>query len=181
MKETQTWRSTTILALRHKGKTVVAGDGQVTINDTVVKGSAQKVRVMGEGKVLAGFAGSAADGMTLSDRFEGKLKEFGGNLTRAVVELAKDWRTDKVLRRLEALMVVANRERIFLLSGTGDVIEPDSGVIGIGSGGSYALASARALMEHTELDARTIAERSLGIAADICVYTNDSLTIEELQ
>jgi len=174
-------RSTTILAVRHRGKTVVAGDGQVTLNQIVVKDSAQKVRRMGDGKVVAGFAGSAADGMTLFDRFEGKLKEFGGNLTRAVVELAKDWRTDKVLRRLEALLVVADRERMFLLSGTGDVIEPDRGVVGIGSGGSYAQAAARALMEHTDLDARAIAEKSVQIAAEICVYTNDRLTVEELQ
>jgi ATP-dependent HslUV protease subunit HslV len=179
MTRTET-RSTTILALRHRGKTVVAGDGQVTLNETVVKGSAQKVRTMLDGKVVAGFAGSAADGMTLFDRFEGKLKEYGGNLTRAVVELAKDWRTDKVLRRLEALMIVANSDRIFLLSGTGDVIEPDGGAIGIGSGGSYALAAARALMAHTDLDARTIAEQSMAIAAGICIYTNDNLTIEEL-
>jgi len=174
-------RSTTILALRHKGRTVIAGDGQVTLNQTVVKGTAQKVRRMGDGKVVAGFAGSAADGITLFDRFEGKLKEYGGNLTRAVVELAKDWRTDRVLRRLEALMVVADRERIFLLSGTGDVIEPDQGVIGIGSGGGYAQAAARALVQHTELDARAIAEESLKVAAEICIYTNDRVTIEELQ
>jgi ATP-dependent HslUV protease subunit HslV len=180
MTKTET-HSTTILALKHRDKTVVAGDGQVTLNQTVVKGSAQKVRTMGDGKVVAGFAGSAADGMTLFDRFEGKLKEYGGNLTRAVVELAKDWRTDKVLRRLEALLIVANNDRIFLLSGTGDVIEPDGGVIGIGSGGSYALAAARALMGHTDLDARTIAEQSMAIAADLCIYTNNNLTIEELQ
>lgn len=173
-------RSTTILALRHEGKTVVAGDGQVTLQETVVKSTAQKVRPMAEGRVVAGFAGSAADGMTLFDRFEGKLKEYSGNLTRAVVELAKDWRTDKVLRRLEALLVVADRERIFLLSGTGDVIEPDGGVIGIGSGGSYALAAARALMKHTQMDARGIAEEAMRIAAGICVYTNEQLTIEEL-
>jgi ATP-dependent HslUV protease subunit HslV len=173
-------RSTTILALRHRGKVVVAGDGQVTLNQTIVKGSAHKVRRMGEGKIVAGFAGSAADGMSLFDRFEAKLKEFGGNLTRAAVELAKDWRTDKLLRRLEALLVVADRERIFLISGTGDVIEPDGDAVGIGSGGAYALAAARALMRSTELGAREIAERALGIAAEICIYTNDRLTIEEL-
>jgi ATP-dependent HslUV protease subunit HslV len=172
--------STTILALRHRGQVVVAGDGQVTLNQTVVKGSAHKVRRMSEGKILAGFAGSAADGMTLFDRFEAKLKEYGGNLTRAAVELAKDWRTDKFLRRLEALLVVADRERIFLISGTGDVIEPDGDAVGIGSGGAYALAAARALMRSTELGAREIAERALGIAAEICIYTNDRLTIEEL-
>jgi ATP-dependent HslUV protease subunit HslV len=158
---------------------VIAGDGQVTLDATVVKSSAHKVRSIG-GSVLAGFAGSAADGMTLFDRFEAKLKEHSRNLTRAVVELAKDWRTDKVLRRLEALMVVGDRERLFLLSGNGDVIEPDEGVVGIGSGGSYALAAARALMRNTELDASAIVERSMAIAAEICIYTNDRLTIEEL-
>jgi len=180
MNSDQQVRSTTILALRHRGKTVVAGDGQVTLNDTVVKGTATKVRRMADGKVVAGFAGSAADGMTLFDRFEGKLKEYSGNLTRAVVELAKDWRTDKALRRLEALLIVADRERLFLVSGNGDVIEPDGGVIGIGSGGSYAVAAARALIAHTELDARAIVEHSMAIAAQICVYTNDRLTVEEL-
>jgi ATP-dependent HslUV protease subunit HslV len=173
-------RNTTILALKHKGKTVIAGDGQVTLNETVVKGSANKVRSMVDGKVLAGFAGAAADGMTLFDRFEGKLKEYSGNLTRAVVELAKDWRTDKVLRRLEALMVVADRQRLFLLSGTGDVIEPDEDVVGIGSGGSYALAAAKALIRYTELDATVIVQQAMAIAAEICVYTNDRITIEEL-
>ena len=173
-------RSTTILALRHRGKVVVAGDGQVTLHDTVVKAHAHKVRRMADGAVVAGFAGSAADGMTLFDRFEVKIKEFGGNLTRAAVELAKDWRTDKVLRRLEALLVVADRERIFLLSGNGDVIEPDEGAVGIGSGGSYALAAARALMRNTGLDAREIAQEAMAIAADICVYTNAELTIEEI-
>ena len=173
-------RSTTILAIRHNGKVVVAGDGQVTMNDTVVKASAQKVRRMAGGKVLAGFAGSAADGMTLFDRFEGKLKEYGGNFTRAAVELAKDWRTDKFLRRLEALLVVASEENILLLSGTGDVIEPDGGVLGIGSGGPYAVAAARALMKHTDMSAAEIARQALGIAADICVYTNDNVTLEEL-
>jgi ATP-dependent HslUV protease subunit HslV len=173
-------RSTTILALRHKDRVVIAGDGQVTLNDTVVKARAQKVRRMMDGKVVAGFAGSAADGMTLFDRFEGKLNEYSGNLTRAVVELAKDWRTDKVLRRLEALMVVADKERLFLLSGNGDVIEPDGGVVGIGSGGSYALAAARALLRHTELSTREIVEQSMSIAAELCVYTNEMLSIEEL-
>ncbi len=173
-------RSTTILALRSGTRVVLAGDGQVTLNQTVVKSTAHKVRRMADGKVLAGFAGSAADGMTLFDRFEAKLKEFGGNLTRAAVELAKDWRTDKILRRLEALMIVADRERIFLLSGTGDVIEPDGGVVGIGSGGSYAVAAARALLENTQLGPREVAEKAMAIAASICIYTNDNLTIEEL-
>ena len=172
---------TTILALRHKGRTVIAGDGQVSFDKTIVKATAQKVRRMAEGRIVAGFAGSAADGMTLFDRFEGKLKEYAGNLTRAVVELAKDWRTDKVLRRLEALLVVADTERIFLLSGNGDVIEPDSGVIGTGSGGAYAQAAARALIDaQADLSAREIARRSMAIAAEICVFTNDKLTIEEL-
>ena len=173
-------RSTTILALRHRGTTVLAGDGQVTLNDTVVKGSARKVRWMNDNKVLAGFAGSAADGMTLFDRFEAKLKEYGGNLTRAAVELAKDWRTDKFLRRLEALMVVADREQVFVISGTGDVIQPDEDVVGIGSGGAYALSAARALMRNTDLPAREIAERAMAIAAEICIYTNSELIIEEL-
>ncbi len=173
-------RSTTILAIRHKGKVVVAGDGQVTMNETVVKGSAQKVRRMAGGKVLAGFAGSAADGMTLFDRFEGKLKEYGGNFTRAAVELAKDWRTDKFLRRLEALLVVADADSILLLSGTGDVIEPDEGVLAIGSGGPYATAAARALMRNTDLNAGEIVREALAIASDICVYTNNNLTLEEL-
>jgi ATP-dependent HslUV protease subunit HslV len=173
-------RSTTILALRHGGRVVIAGDGQVTLNQTVVKATAHKVRRVSDGKILAGFAGSAADGMTLFDRFEGKLKELGGNLTRAAVELAKDWRTDKILRRLEALLVVADADHLYLISGGGDVIEPDGGVVGIGSGGSYALAAARALMRHTSLGAREIAEKAMAIAAEICIYTNTSLTIEEL-
>ena len=173
-------RSTTILALRHKGKVVIAGDGQVTLNDVVVKASARKVRPMADGKVIAGFAGSAADGMTLFDRFEGKLKEFGGNFQRAAVELAKDWRTDKFLRRLEALLLVADKERIYLISGNGDVIEPDGGVVGIGSGGAYAQSAAKALMEHSEMDARQIVEQSMKIAAQTCVYTNENLTVQEL-
>ncbi len=173
-------RSTTILALKHQGKVVIAGDGQVTLNQIMIKGSARKVRTMADGKVVAGFAGSAADGMTLFDRFEGKLKEYGGNLVRGAVELAKDWRTDKFLRRLEALLMVADREHIFLLSGTGDVIEPDGGAVGIGSGGAYALAAARALIAHSDLSPREIAEKSLGIAADICIYTNHEITLEEL-
>jgi ATP-dependent HslUV protease subunit HslV len=173
-------RSTTILAVKHRGVVALAGDGQVTLNDTVVKTSARKVRRMAEGKVVAGFAGSAADGMTLFDRFEAKLQSHGNNIRRAAVELAKDWRTDRLLRRLEALMIVADREHIFLLSGTGDVIQPDNGAVGIGSGGAYALAAARALMAHTELSAREIVESAMQIAADICVYTNRDLTLEEL-
>ena len=173
-------RSTTILALRHAGKVVIAGDGQVTLNDIVVKATARKVRPMADGKVVAGFAGSAADGMTLFDRFEAKLKEYGGNFQRAAVELAKDWRTDKFLRRLEALLLVADCQRIYLISGNGDVIEPDAGVVGIGSGGAYAQAAAYALVRHTDMDARQIVEQSMKIAAETCVYTNHNLTIEEL-
>jgi ATP-dependent HslUV protease subunit HslV len=173
-------RSTTVLAVRRDGKVVLGGDGQVTVGQTVAKASARKVRRLHDGQVLAGFAGSAADGIALLEKFEAKLKEFNGNLARAGVELAKDWRTDRVLRRLEAMMIVADRERTFLLSGTGDVIEPDEGVIAIGSGGPYAHAAARALLEHTQLGARPIAEAALKIAADICIYTNQTLTFEEL-
>ena len=173
-------RATTILAIRHRGSVAMVGDGQVTLADAVVKAGARKVRRMAEGKVLAGFAGSAADGMTLFERFEAKLQEYGANVTRAAVELAKDWRTDKLLRRLEALMIVADAEKIFVISGNGDVIEPDDGAVGIGSGGTYALAAARALMRNTELAARRVAEEAMAIAAEICVYTNSKLTIEEL-
>jgi ATP-dependent HslUV protease subunit HslV len=173
-------RSTTVLAVRRGNKVVLGGDGQVTVGQTVAKASARKVRRMHDGQVLAGFAGSAADGIALFEKFEAKLKEFNGNLARSAVELAKDWRTDRVLRRLEAMMIVADRERTFLLSGTGDVIEPDEGIIAIGSGGPYALAAARALLAYTELDARAIAQAALGIAADICIYTNSNLTFEEL-
>jgi ATP-dependent HslUV protease subunit HslV len=173
-------KATTIVSVRRDGKVVVAGDGQVTLGNTVMKATARKVRRMGDGKIVAGFAGSAADGIALFDRLEGKLKEHGGNLARAAVELTKDWRTDRVLRRLEAMLVVADRERTFLLSGNGDIIEPDEGVTAIGSGGPYALAAARALIAHTALPARAIAEAALGIAADICIYTNRNLTFEEL-
>jgi ATP-dependent HslUV protease subunit HslV len=174
-------RSTTILAVRRGGHVVVAGDGQVTLGNTVVKGSARKVRSLGEGRVIGGFAGSAADGIALFERIEGKLREQGGNLRRAAVEMAKDWRTDRVLRRLEAMMIIADKDQTFLLSGTGDVIEPDDGIVAIGSGGGYALAAARALAQHTELDARTIAETAMKLAADICIYTNHKLTIEEVR
>lgn len=174
-------RSTTILAVRKEGRVVVAGDGQVSLGNTVVKGTARKVRRMGEGgRVIGGFAGSAADGIALFERLEGKLGEHGGKLRRAAVEMAKDWRTDRVLRRLEAMLVVADRESTFLLSGTGDVIEPDDGIVAIGSGGNFALAAARALLAHSPLDARSIAEEAMKIAADICIYTNPNLTIEEL-
>lgn len=174
-------RATTILAVRRDDHVVVAGDGQVSLGETIVKHSARKVRRMAEGKVIGGFAGSAADGIALFERLEGKLREFGGNLTRGAVEMAKDWRTDRVLRRLEAMLVVSDLDQTYLLSGNGDVIEPDDGLVGIGSGGAYATAAARGLMKHTELDARTIAETAMGIAADICLYTNHSLAIEELR
>jgi ATP-dependent HslUV protease subunit HslV len=173
-------RSTTVLAVRRDGRVVVGGDGQVTMGQTVVKGTARKIRRLADGRVLAGFAGSAADGITLFEKFEAKLKEGSGNLTRAAVELAKDWRTDRVLRRLEALLVVADRERTFILSGTGDVIEPDADVAAIGSGGPFALAAARALLEATPLSAREIAERALRIAGQICIYTNENQVFEEL-
>ena len=172
--------STTILSVRKDGKVVVGGDGQVTLGQTVMKGSAKKVRRMHDGKVIAGFAGSAADGMALFERLEGKLKEANGNLTRAAVELAKEWRTDRALRKLEAIIIVADSERTFLLTGTGDIIEPDGGVVAVGSGGPFALAAARALVENTQQGAREIVERALKIAAEICIYTNTQLSIEEL-
>jgi len=159
---------------------VIGGDGQVTMGNTVMKGSARKVRRLHDNKIVAGFAGSAADGLTLFEKFEAKLKDTNGNLLRGAVELAKDWRTDRILRRLEALLLVADKERILLLSGTGDVIEPDGDVAAIGSGGPFALAAARALMGATELPARAIAERALGIAGEICIYTNTNLVFEEL-
>ncbi len=173
-------RSTTVLAVRRGGKVALGGDGQVTMGNTIVKSTARKIRRLHDGKVIAGFAGSAADGITLFEKFEARLKEHGGNLLRAAVELAKDWRTDRVLRRLEALLLVADRERTLLLSGTGDVIEPDGDAAAIGSGGSYALAAARALLGATELSARDVAERALAIAGDICIYTNGNRAFEEL-
>ncbi len=173
-------RSTTILAVRHKGRVVVAGDGQVSFGGTVMKHTARKVRRMWNDRVVTGFAGAAADAFALFTKFEAKLEEYGGNLPRAAVELAKDWRTDRALRRLEALLVVVDKEHTLVISGTGDVIEPDDGVIGIGSGGPYAVAAARALVGFSELDARRIAEEAMKIAASICVYTNDTITIEEL-
>lgn len=173
-------RSTTVLVVRRNGQVVVGGDGQVTMGNTVVKSTARKIRRLHDGKLVAGFAGSAADGITLFEKFEARLKEFGGNLTRAAVELAKDWRTDRALRRLEALLLVADRDKTLLLSGTGDVIEPDGDAAAVGSGGSYALAAARALLEATTLSAREIAERSLAIAGEICIYTNAARTFEEL-
>ena len=173
-------RSTTVIAVRRDGRVVIAGDGQVTLGQTIVKGTARKVRRLGDGKIIAGFAGSAADGIALFERLEERLRSAGGSLQRAAVDLAKDWRTDRALRRLEALLVVADSERTFLLTGSGDVLEPDAGAVAVGSGGNYALAAARALLQETKLDARQIAERALGIAADICIYTNKELSFEEL-
>ncbi len=173
-------RSTTILCVRRGGKTVMGGDGQVTLGSEVIKGTARKTRRLYNEKILAGFAGSTADAMSLFSRFEDKLQEFNGNLTRAAVELAKDWRTDKSLRHLEAVLLTADESSTLLISGTGDVIEHDEPVAGIGSGGSFAVAAASALMAHTKLDARQIAEAAMKIAANICIYTNDSLHFEEL-
>jgi ATP-dependent HslUV protease, peptidase subunit HslV len=172
--------ATTVIAVRRGDRVVVAGDGQVTLGDTVMKRTARKVQRLRGGKVLAGFAGSTADAFALAERFEAKLEERGGVLRRAAVELAKDWRTDRALRRLEALLVVADAQDLLVISGNGDVIEPDGGVAAIGSGGAFALAAARALIDATELGAREIAERSLRIAAEICLYTNDQISVEEL-
>jgi len=174
------FRATTIIAVRRNNQAAMAGDGQVSLGQTVMKGQARKVRRIAEGKVVAGFAGATADAFTLLDRFEAKLKEHRGSLQRAAVELAKDWRTDRYLRRLEAMLIVMDAESTLLISGTGDVIEPDEGVIAIGSGGSYALAAARALLRNTDLAAAEVARRSLGIAAEICVYTNQELVVEEI-
>ena len=171
---------TTILSVRRNGVVAVGGDGQVSLGNTVMKSNARKVRRLYDGKVLAGFAGGTADAFTLFERFEAKLQQYG-NLTRAAIELAKDWRTDRSLRRLEALLCVADAKNSFIVSGNGDVIEPEDDIMAIGSGGPYAQAAARALAQNTELDARTIVEKALGIAADICIYTNRNLTIEELR
>jgi len=173
-------RQTTILGVRHRGGCAVAADGQVTLGSTVMKHKAQKVRRMHNGQVLAGFAGSAADALSLFQRFEGKLEEHRGNLARAAVELSKEWRTDRILRRLEAFLVVVNKENAFLLSGSGDVIEPDDGLVAVGSGGPYALAAARALVQHTEMDAPTVAREALKIAGQICIYSNDQIVVESL-
>jgi ATP-dependent HslUV protease subunit HslV len=174
------FHGTTILAVRHGGRVVVVGDGQVSLGQSVMKHSARKVRKLHHDRVIAGFAGATADAFTLFEKFEAKLEQFNGNLKRAAVELAKDWRTDRVLRRLEALLVVADISDLLVVSGGGDVVEPDDGLIAIGSGGNYALAAARVLIKHTHLDARTIAEEAMRVAAEICVYTNDRLTFEEL-
>lgn len=174
------FRGTTVLAVRRAGKVVVGGDGQVSMGNTVMKGNARKVRRLYHDKVLAGFAGGTADAFTLFERFEAKLERHQGNLLRAAVELAKDWRADRLLRRLEALLVVADSSALLLISGNGDVIEPEHDLIAIGSGGPYAQAAGRALLENTDLDARTVVEKALAIAADICVYTNHHIMVEEL-
>jgi ATP-dependent HslUV protease subunit HslV len=173
-------RSTTVICVRHKGKTAMAADGQVTMGQTILKETAQKIRRLAKGDVLAGFAGATSDAFALFTRFEAKFEEYRGNLARAAIELAKDWRTEKSLRQLDALLVVANTETSLLISGTGDVVEPDDGIVAIGSGGPYALAAARALIAHTDLGAREIATEALDIAAGICVYTNRKTTVEEL-
>lgn len=174
------FRATTILAVRHKGEVAIGGDGQVSFGEAIVKHKAKKIRRMYEDKVLAGFAGTAADAFALFEKFEGKLKEFRGNLPRAAVEMAKEWRRDKFLRKLEALLAVVDKEHSFIISGSGDVMEPDDGVTGIGSGGNYAVAAARALIKYADLDAEAIVKESLIIASEICVYTNDQITVERL-
>jgi ATP-dependent HslUV protease, peptidase subunit HslV len=173
-------RSTTVICVRHKGKVAMAADGQVTMGQTILKQTAQKIRRLANGDILAGFAGATSDAFALFARFESKLEEYRGNLSRAAIELAKDWRMEKSLRQLDALLVVANAQTALLISGTGDVVEPDDGIIAIGSGGPFALAAARALIQHTDLGAREIAEEALGISAGICVYTNREITVEVL-
>ena len=179
MSDIPTWHGTTILSVRKGGKVVVVGDGQVSLGQTVIKGNARKVRPLGDGSVIAGFAGATADAMTLFERLEGKLEKFPGQLTRAAVDMAKDWRTDRYLRRLEAMMIVADKEVTLVLTGTGDVLEPEHGVTAIGSGGNYALAAARALAD-LDMSAEAIARKAMAIAAEICVYTNTNLTLESL-
>jgi len=173
-------KGTTVICVRHKGKVVIGSDGQVTLQHTVLKHTARKVRRLYNNKVVAGFAGSTSDAFSLFGRFEAKLEEYNGNISRAAIELSKDWRTDKILRRLEAMLIVANEEKLYILSGSGDVIEPDEDVLAIGSGGPYAQAAALALKRFSDLDARTIIEKSLEIAASICIYTNNHFSIEEL-
>ncbi len=174
------FKGTTILLVRRNDKVVIAGDGQVSFGNTVMKHKARKVRKMYKENIIAGFAGSVADAFALFSKFEEKLEKFQGNISRSAVELAKEWRTDKILRRLEALMAIADKEKSFILSGTGEVIEPDDGIIGIGSGGPYAISAAKALLYNTEMEPREIAEKAMKIAASVCVYTNDNLTFEEL-
>lgn len=178
--ENKSWHATTILCVRKNGKTVIAGDGQVSLGHTVVKSTANKIRKFADGKIIGGFAGSTADAFTLFERLESKLEKHPNQLMRACVELAKDWRTDKFLRRLEAMMIVANKDIILILSGSGDVLEPENGIAAIGSGGNYALAAARALAGNTKLSAVDIAKASMKIAADICIYTNENVRIEEI-
>src|SRR5437762_12464571 len=174
------FHATTVLAVRHNGQTVMASDGQVTFGDTVVKQRARKIRRLYNDRVLAGFAGSAADSFALFSRFEAKLEQYRGNLERSAVELAKDWRTDRMLRRLEAMLVVMDQHSMYLLSGTGDLIEPDDGIVAIGSGGAYAMAAAKALSANTDLDARAVAEKAMAIAGQICIFTNEQIIVEEL-
>ena len=174
------FHGTTIIAVRHKGKAAVAGDGQVTLNNTVVKHHARKVRRIYNDKIIVGFAGATADALNLSERLEQKLERYNGNLTRSAVELARDWRTDKYLRQLEAMMIAVDEDSIYLISGNGDIIEPDEGIVAIGSGGVAAQAAATALLEHTDLDARGIVQEAMKIASSICIYTNDTITIEEM-
>jgi ATP-dependent HslUV protease, peptidase subunit HslV len=174
------FHGTTIICVRHQGKVALAGDGQITIGDTVVKHGAKKIRRLYNDRILAGFAGSAADAMALFTKFEAKLEEFRGNLKRAAVELAKEWRTDRILRRLEALLIVANQEHSYLISGSGDLIEPDDGILSAGSGGPYALAAARALIKYSDLSAKEVATEAMLTAAEICIYTNSNISVEEL-
>src|ERR1051326_636569 len=174
------FHATTVLAVRHRGQSVMASDGQVTLGETVVKQRARKIRRLYNDRILAGFAGSAADSFALFARFEAKLEQYRGNLERSAVELAKDWRSDRILRRLEAMLIVLDKTATFLLSGNGDLIEPDDGIVAIGSGGPYALAAAKALANNTDLDARAIAEKAMAIAGEICIYTNQQIVIEEL-
>jgi ATP-dependent HslUV protease subunit HslV len=174
------FHGTTIIAVRHKGKAAVAGDGQVTLNNTIVKHHARKVRRIYNDKIIVGFAGATADALNLSERLEQKLERYNGNLTRSAVELARDWRTDKYLRRLEAIMIAVDEDSIYLISGNGDIIEPDEGIVAIGSGGVAAQAAATALLEYTDLDARGIVQEAMKIAASICIFTNDTITIEEM-
>jgi len=173
-------KGTTVICVKHKGKVVIGADGQVSLQHTILKHTARKVRRLYNRKVLAGFAGSTSDAFSLFGRFEAKLEEYNGNISRAAIELSKDWRTDKILRRLEAMLIVANDEKLYILSGSGDVIEPDEDILAIGSGGSYAQAAALALKRFSDLDAKTIVEKSLEIASDICIYTNNKFNIEEL-
>jgi ATP-dependent HslUV protease subunit HslV len=181
MEEGKVLRSTTIIGVRKDGLVAMAGDGQVSLGDTIMKQKARKIRKIYEDRIVTGFAGASADALTLFEKFETRCKQYKGNLTRAVVELAKEWRTDKILRRLEALLVVMDKDHSFVISGTGEIIEPDDGIVAIGSGGGFALAAARVLLKYSDLDARAVAEESLKVASQICVYTNDEITVEVLE